>query len=136
MANFITDDYAVSPQITAAAMPQLAELGFSDVICNRPDAENGPAEQHGPMQEAAEAAGLKFHFLPLVHQSLLEPQNAAAQKSVIEAAKGKVFAYCASGNRSSIVWALGKAGELSADEILEKTRAAGYDLSQLRPMLG
>lgn len=136
MARFITDDYAVSPQITQAAMTQLSEMGFTDVICNRPDAENGPDEQHEAMQAAAEAAGLRFHFLPLVHSSLLETRNAEAQRDVIEAAQGKVLAYCASGNRSSVVWALGQAGRMPASDILEKTAAAGYDLSQLRPMLG
>lgn len=136
MARFITDDYAVSPQITQAAMTQLSEMGFTDVICNRPDVENGPDEQHGAMQAAAEAAGLRFHFLPLVHSSLLETRNAEAQRDVIEAAQGKVLAYCASGNRSSVVWALGQAGRMPASDILEKTAAAGYDLSQLRPMLG
>lgn len=136
MARFITDDYAVSPQITQAAMAQLAEMGFTDVICNRPDEENGPDEQHGPMQDAAEAAGLKFHYLPLVHSSLLETRNADAQRAVIEGAEGKVFAYCASGNRSSVVWALGQAGQMPASDIVDKAAAAGYDLSQLRPMLG
>lgn len=135
MVRHITEKYAVSPQITQAAMPQLAELGFTDVICNRPDAENGPDEQHDVMQKAAEAAGLTFHFLPLVHQSLLERQNAEKQKAVIDAAEGKVFAYCASGNRSSVVWALGQAGLMPASDIINAAAEAGYDLSQLRPML-
>lgn len=135
MVNQLTEDYFVSPQITPEAMAQLAEHGFSDVICNRPDAEVGPELNHGEMQKAAEAAGLKFHFLPLVHQSLLERANSEGQAKIIAGAEGRVLAYCASGNRSSVVWALGQKGKMSADEIMERTAAAGYDLSQLKPLL-
>lgn len=136
MLRQVTDTFFAAPQISAEAMPQLAELGFSDVICNRPNEENGPAEQSAEMQKAAEAAGLKFHFHPLFHASLLEPANAARQSELIEGASGKVLAYCASGNRSTVVWGLGQAGKRPADEIISMAAAAGYDLAQLRPMLG
>lgn len=136
MVRPLTEEYYVSPQITPEAMTQLAEHGFTDVICNRPDSEIGPELQHGVMQQAAEAAGLVFHFHPLVHQSLLETANSVRQREIIDAAKGRVLAYCASGNRSSVVWALGQAGETPADDLIDAAAAAGYDLSQLRPMLG
>ncbi len=136
MVRPVTETFFASPQISAETMAQLAENGFTDVICNRPDAENGPAEQSSEMRKAAEAAGLKFHFHPLVHAKLLETDVIAQQKALIEGAAGKVLAYCASGNRSTVVWGLGKAGEMPASEIMEKAAAAGYDLSQLAPMLG
>jgi uncharacterized protein (TIGR01244 family) len=44
-----------------------------------------------------------------------------------------VLAYCASGNRSAIVWSMLKAGELGVDGVLAATRAAGYDHSPFRP---
>ena len=135
MVRKLTDVYYVAPQITPEAMAQLAEHGFSDVICNRPDSEIGPELRHELMQEAAEAAGLKFRFHPLVHQSLLETANSTRQKEIIDAADSKVLAYCASGNRCSVVWALGQAGQMPAGDIIEAAAQAGYDLSQLRPML-
>jgi len=136
MVHQVTDTYFVSPQITPEAMAQLAEHGFSDVICNRPDSEIGPELQHDVMEQAAKAAGLVFHFHPLVHQSLLETSNSERQRDILAGAEGKVLAYCASGNRSSVVWALGQAGVLPADQIIDAAAGAGYDLSQLRPMLG
>ncbi|MBT8412600.1 MAG: TIGR01244 family phosphatase, partial [Octadecabacter sp.] len=48
---------------------------------------------------------------------------------------GPVLAYCASGTRSSIVWALGQAGTMATDEIITAAAAAGYDLSGLKPQL-
>ena len=136
MVRPLTENYFVSPQILPEAMVQLAEHGFTDVICNRPDSEIGPELHHDVMKTAAEAAGLAFHFLPLVHQSLLETVNSERQRGILEAAEGKVLAYCASGNRSSVVWALGQAGAMPASEIIDAAAQAGYDLSQLRPMLG
>ena len=136
MVAQLTDRYFVSPQIVPEAMAQLAEQGFSDVICNRPDSEIGPDLHHEVMQKAAEAAGLVFHFHPLVHQQLLETTNVARQKALIEGAEGRVLAYCASGNRSSVVWGLGQAGQMPASEIIDRAAGAGYDLNQLRPLLG
>jgi len=120
----ITPDYSVSPQIDPEDMRAIAEAGFVTVICNRPDAENPPTHQVDAMQAAAREAGLAFVTNPVTH-----PTIALAQ------AGGPVLAYCASGTRSSVLWALGQSGHIPADAILEATGKAGYDLSGLRPSL-
>lgn len=130
----LTPHYAVSPQISPEDLPLIAEAGFSAVICNRPDAENPPEWHAAAMAEAARAAGLQFHNLPLTHQTMT-PENVARQRDLIDAATGPVLAYCASGTRSSVIWSLGQAGHLSTDEILAATAQAGYQLDQLRPAL-
>jgi len=61
--------------------------------------------------------------------------NVTAQKAAIAASTGPVFAYCASGNRSSVVWALAHAGERPADELIGIPAQFGYNLEHLRPML-
>ncbi|MGE4327509.1 MAG: sulfur transferase domain-containing protein, partial [Pseudodonghicola sp.] len=50
-------------------------------------------------------------------------------------ATGPVLGYCRTGTRSTVIWALGQAGTLPVDEILEKASAAGYQLDHLRPAL-
>jgi uncharacterized protein (TIGR01244 family) len=130
----LTPHYAVSPQISPDDLPLIAEAGFSAVICNRPDAENPPEWHAAAMAEAAQAAGLQFHNLPLTHQTMT-PENVARQRDLIDAATGPVLAYCASGTRSSVIWSLGQVGHLSTDEILAATAQAGYQLDQLRPAL-
>jgi len=130
----LTPHYAVSPQISPEDLPLIAEAGFSAVICNRPDAENPPEWHAAAMAEAAQAAGLQFHNLPLTHQTMT-PENVTRQRDLIDAAIGPVLAYCASGTRSSVIWSLGQAGHLSTDEILAATAQAGYQLDQLRPAL-
>lgn len=130
----ITPDYFVSPQIDPADLPAIAEAGFTRVICNRPDAEIPPSHQADAMAQAAQDAGLDFKVLPLTHQTMT-PDNVAAQMGFVADAPGKVLAYCASGTRCTVIWALGQAGTQSVDDILETARNGGYDLEGLRPTL-
>lgn len=130
----ITDTYAVSPQISVGDVPGIAAAGFTRVICNRPDSEVPPDQQAAAIGAAVRAAGLDFDVLELTHQTMT-PENVARQKQLAELAGGPVLAYCASGTRCTVVWALTKCGELSADDILSRARAAGYQLDNLRPLL-
>lgn len=132
--RYITPDYAVSPQIIAEDVPAIAEAGFKLVICNRPDAEVTPDLAAESIRAAVEAAGLAFEALPLT-QDTMTLDNAARHRALLEGAQGPVLAYCRSGTRCSIVWALGHAATMSADDILSKTSAAGYQLDQLRQTL-
>lgn len=130
----LTDRYAVSPQIEPADLQALAEAGFTRIICNRPDAEVPVPLQAAAISDAAKAAGLEFVEIPLTHQTMTR-DNMIAQAEAIDGADGKVLAYCASGNRSSIIWALGRAGADPVEDILAAAQRAGYDLSGLRPTL-
>jgi uncharacterized protein (TIGR01244 family) len=130
----ITDRYSVSPQIDPNDAPAIKEAGITTVICNRPDAEVPPSHQADALRAAIEAEGLRFEVLPITHQTMT-PDRVAQQAAIVEASDGPVLAYCASGTRCSILWALDQAGQQSADEILHAVGRAGYDLSALRPTL-
>jgi uncharacterized protein (TIGR01244 family) len=130
----LTPRYAVSPQISVEHLPAIAEAGITTVICNRPDAENPVQLQAAAIRAAAESAGLCFEVLELTHQTMT-PENVARQRALIEGSEGRVLAYCASGTRSSVIWALGQANDLGPDEVLAATTAAGYQLAGLRPTL-
>ncbi len=129
----LTDRYAVSPQITVEDVARLADQGFDTVICNRPDPEVPPPLQAAAIAAAVEAAGLTFVLNPAV-PGRFEAEVVARQASALAASQGKVLAYCASGNRSAVVWGLGVAAEIGADEVLATTRRAGYDHAPLRPL--
>lgn len=130
----ISDRYSVSPQIDPEDAAAIKAAGFTTVICNRPDAEVPPSHHASAVRQAVEAEGLRFEEMPITHQTMT-PDRIAAQTAVIEASEGPVLAYCASGTRSSVVWALGQAGQQSADDILAAVAKAGYDLSAMRPTL-
>lgn len=130
----ITPNYFVAPQLDPADMVDIAATGITTIICNRPDEEVPPPFQADAIEDAARAAGLDFVRLPLTHQTMTPP-NVATQMQHASAAEGPVLAYCASGTRSTVVWCLGQAGAMAADDILAAVRAGGYDLENLRPTL-
>ena len=130
----LTPDYAVSPQIDPAHLPAIKAAGYVTVIDNRPDGEIPPDLHTDVMRKAAEALGLTFVANPIIGGAMTQ-DNVVAQRAAIDASSGPVFAYCASGNRSSVVWALAHAGERPADELIGIPARFGYNLEHLRPML-
>ena len=130
----LTPTYAVSPQIDPADLPAIKAAGYTTVIDNRPDAEVPPDLHSETMRHAAVALGLTFVANPVTSGALTEA-NVTAQRAAMTASTGPVFAYCASGNRSSIIWALTQAGTRSADELISIPARFGYNLGHLRDQL-
>lgn len=122
----LTPDYAVSPQIDPADLGAIAAAGFTTVICNRPDGEVPPDLAAAALRRATEAAGLRFVENPML-PGTLDPETLRRQADALGSATGPVLAYCASGNRSAILWSLVRATDLGADGVLAATSAAGYD---------
>lgn len=130
----ITPGYAVSPQIAPEDLPAIAAAGFTTVIDNRPDGEIPPDWHAAKMRAAAEAVGLVFIENPVVGGALTL-DNVLRQKEAIAASTGPVLAYCASGNRSSIVWALAHAGKMPTNDLIGLPARHGYQLEGLRPQI-
>ena len=130
----LTETYAVSPQITGDDIPAIKAAGYTLVICNRPDAEIPPPLRADEMRAAVEAAGLVFVDNPVV-PGQLSAENIEIQRRTLDAATGPVLAYCASGNRSSIVWALANAGRVPSDELIGAAARHGYQLAPFRGMI-
>ena len=130
----LTDAYAVSPQIDPRDMAAIRAAGYTTIIDNRPDGEIPPALHTDPMRRAAQAAGLHFVVNPVIGGAMT-PDNVTAQGAALAAATGPVLAYCASGNRSSQVWALSMAGRMPADDLIGLPARHGYQLEGLRSQI-
>ncbi|MEE4210770.1 MAG: TIGR01244 family sulfur transferase [Parvularcula sp.] len=131
----VSDTFAVSPQLEPNDMRDLADAGFSTVICNRPDDEESSQPTVASMREAAEAAGLAFHHIP-VSGGEFPPVAIKAFAKVREEADGKVLAFCRTGTRSITLDALANIEHESAAERINRAKKACYDLSGLRDRLG
>lgn len=130
----LTPQFFVAPQIDPAQIELLNAQGFTMILCNRPDGEVPASHSADAMQTAATAAGIRFAYLPLTHQTMtldVIDEN----RALTEGPDEKVLAYCASGTRSCIAWALGQRGKQSADALLLTAQKAGYNLDQLRAVL-
>ena len=130
----LTPTYAVSPQIDPSDLPAIKAAGYTTVIDNRPDGEIPPDLHTDIMRAAAEALGLTFVANPII-PGQMGPAQIAAQTAAMAKATGPVFAYCASGNRCSVIWALTQSGTRSADELISTPAKFGYNLEHLRAVL-
>ena len=130
----LTPDYAVSPQITPEDLPAIKAAGYTVVINNRPDPEI-PGELHDHViRAAAEALGLTFITNPVIGGAWTM-KNVEAQRAAMDAATGPVFAYCQSGNRCSIIWAMAEARNRPVEDLVGIPARFGYQLDHLRPRI-
>ena len=130
----LTPLYSVSPQIVPEDVPAIAASGFSTVICNRPDIEVPPDIQMSVLRKSVEAAGLEFVDNP-VDGRAMSLQNVEIQKSCLGREGRPVLAYCASGTRSAVMWALASAGTAPTVEILDIAARAGFQIDGLRSQI-
>ena len=131
----VSKTFAVAPQIAPEEMQHLSDQGFSSLICNRPDLEDPDQPSAELMRDAAQEAGIEFHFIP-VSGGEFPGDAVSAFRKVREEAAGKVLAYCRTGTRSITLDALANPEHLSVDERVARAREAGYDLSGLRDRMG
>ena len=131
--KLIVDGYQTTGQLMPDDIATLAAQGVKTLICNRPDMENPPALQASVFQDLAEQHGIEFVFNPFNGQTL-SLAHVEEQADAIAGSDGPVVAYCASGNRSTVVWALGVAGDRSVDELIAIGNGAGHPFDGLRPM--
>lgn len=126
----LSPDYAVSPQVEPGDFAAIAAAGYRTVINNRPAEEVPDDLSPVAMRAAAEAAGLAYEENP-VRNGGLTLDMVERQAAVLAASDGPVLAWCRSGTRSSIVWALGQAGKRPTEEILADLEQAGYQVPGL-----
>ena len=128
----LDDQTSVSGQIRPEDVPHLAAQGFRTIVNTRPDGEQPGQPTAAAIEDAARAAGLAYHHIPVAGG--FSPDQVGAMGQAL--AHGPVFAFCAAGTRSTYLWALARAaaGE-DADSLVAKAAAAGYDLRPLLPHL-
>ncbi len=126
----ITPEFAVSPQLEPSDMAVLAAEGFVAVINNRPDMEVPPGLRSRAMRAAAQAAGMKYVGNPVINGGMTS-EMVALQREAAESHGGPVLAWCRSGTRSAVAWALGQAGRSSTSTIVEGLALAGYTIPEL-----
>lgn len=126
----ISDTLSVSSQISLEDVTSLKNEGIKTIICNRPDGEDpGQLTQESIHQESLKN-GIEFHFMPVL-SGKVSTNDGDDFYNIINNAPTPIHAYCRSGTRCSILWALSelKAGA-ARDSVLEQAAKAGYDLSK------
>jgi len=126
----LTDQLSVAPQVTPENMPAIAAAGFKTILCNRPDGEADDQPAFAAIQEAAKKSGLIIINQP-VSPKLITDDNVTGFAANVADASSPVLAYCRTGTRCTILWALGKSADgMPIEQILKTAADAGYDLSK------
>jgi len=130
----IDDEVSVAPQIGEGDLPAAAAAGFRLVVNNRPDGEAPDQPPGAAIEAAARAAGLDYVAIPVAGGFSMPQVDAMAE--ALDRAGGPVLAFCRSGTRSTMLWALAAARRGGdPDAIAAAAAAAGYDVSGLMPGL-
>ncbi|WP_295445981.1 TIGR01244 family sulfur transferase [Sphingorhabdus sp. EL138] len=135
MFRQLTDHILVAPQIDVGNVMDAAQAGVTRIINNRPEGESADQTSGADIETAARAAGLDYVAIPVTHAGFAEWQ-VSAMADALDNADGKVLAYCRSGTRSTLLWALAQASKGEHPAVLaEKAADAGYDLTPVTAMM-
>lgn len=133
MFRKIDDKTFASPQIGLAEVAYAKALGIGLIINNRPEGESDDQTPGPQIEAAATEAGIGYVAIPVSHAGFSMPQVEAMEQALAQAGDAPVLAYCRSGTRSTLLWALAQArAGISPDDIAEKAAGAGYDIGPIR----
>lgn len=133
MFRKIDDKTYASPQITVADVAEAKAMGIGLIVNNRPEGESDDQTSGAEIEAAASAAGIAYVAIPVTHAGFSMSQVEALTHALDEAGDAPVLAYCRSGTRSTLLWALTKAsGGMAPDDIAAKAASAGYDIAPIR----
>jgi len=130
----IDDQITVTPQISVDDVAEIARLGFKTVVANRPDHEEPGQPAMADLEAAARANGLEWVYQP-VESGHITDEDVDRFAPMIQQVEKPVLAFCRSGTRCTVLWALSSARTEPSGDIMGKARNAGYDISGLATRL-
>ena len=127
----LTPDLSVMPQVSQTDIAELARRGFKSIIGNRPDGEAPDQPAWVAIAAAADAHGMEARHIPVV-ASQIGDDDVAAFAETLRELPTPIAAFCRTGTRSAILWALANLDSRSADERIGMAASQGYDLEPFR----
>ena len=135
MFRQLSDSVFAAPQIDVAQVAEAKAMGVTLIINNRPEGESDDQTAGAEIEAAARAAGIDYVAIPVTHAGFSEAQ-VRSMADALAAADGAVLAYCRSGTRSTLLWALAEASRGANPSLLASQAArAGYDISPVRAIV-
>jgi uncharacterized protein (TIGR01244 family) len=122
----LDDKVLIAGQIRAEDVAGLAERGVTLIVNNRPDGEEPGQPLGAEIEQAASAAGIDYCAIPIIRG--IGPADVEVMREAVSGSPGKVLAYCRSGTRSALAWAVAQSREgVPADEIEARLARVGVD---------
>jgi uncharacterized protein (TIGR01244 family) len=134
MLRQLDDKVLVSGQIRPEDVAALVGEGVTMLVNNRPDGEEPDQPLGMDIEEAARTAGIDYRSIPIIRG--IGPADADAMQEAIRATRGKMLAFCRTGTRSSLAWALAKSDEgMPREEIERHLSNVGVDATPIAHLL-
>ena len=135
MYRRLDDKVLVAGQIRPEDVAELAGSGITTIVNNRPDGEDPGQPESADIETAAKAAGLDYRHVPIARG--MGPSDVEAMREAMHSAgDGKVFAFCRSGHRSTLAWALAKNEDgMEREEIARCVEGAGFSIDPIAHLL-
>ena len=130
----------LAPNLTALPQPsvddigELANRGYRSIIGNRPEGEAPDQPTWTDLKAAAAARGMDAVHIPVVASQISEA-DVRAFAEAMERLPKPIAAFCRTGTRSALLWALANDASLTVDERIAIAAREGYDLEPFRSFL-
>jgi uncharacterized protein (TIGR01244 family) len=129
----LTENLAVSAQISLDDVAQIAAAGYKVLINNRPDGEDSHQPAGALIATAAEAAGMEYHHIPITAASFPGP-DLEAITALFDDPSRPVLAFCRSGTRCANLWVAGVADSDLAGA-MKVASQCGFDLGMASSLI-
>jgi uncharacterized protein (TIGR01244 family) len=135
MIRQLDEKTLVAGQLAPEDLAALKEQGVTLVVNNRPDNEDAGQPLSADMEAAARAAGLEYRHIPIRYG--MGPSDVESMREALHATgEGKLLAFCRSGNRSTLAWAVARSEDgVDAAELHRCAEAAGFNLGPVAHLL-
>lgn len=130
----LTPNLSALPQPAVEEIGDLADRGYRSIISNRPDGEAPDQPAWTEVKSAALARGMEAVHIPVVASQIKEADVRAFQDA-LERLPKPIAAFCRTGTRSTLLWALANEASLTVDERMQIAAKEGYDLQPFRALL-
>lgn len=131
----------LTPNVSALAQPsvqeiaELAQRGYRSIISARPENETEAQPKWLDLKAAAAAHGMEAVQIPVV-MGQIRADQIAEFRDALERLPKPAAAFCRSGTRAALMWALANQANLTVDERISIAAKEGYDLEPFRQRLG
>lgn len=134
----ISDYLYISKQLDERNIKRIAQFeGIKTVICNRPDGEEPGQPDFETVKHWLNEAGIEHVvYLPATMDTITDDTLLQEFQETVAKSPAPILAYCRTGTRSALMWALNQAKRgVEVNSVIKAADLAGVDLSKARDKL-
>lgn len=132
----IADYLYVSKQLDERLARRVAQYEIKTVICNRPDGEEPNQPNFEAVQAWLKQNGIEHVIYLPVEMDNIDDESLENFKQAVAQSPAPILAYCRSGTRSSMMWALNQVKRgVEVNSVIKAAELANINLEVYRDKL-